>query len=79
MTHAEDTLRRWQEICWAAAVYDQWAALFGSLIGQPEKAEAICELGLQLVNGTLTDGYAARNRVESMLRGVSVQPCVAAG
>jgi hypothetical protein len=61
MGHAEETRRRWQDAEWVERVFDRWAGFFGSLLGEPEKAKTLCELGMKLVRQEGTPGAADAN------------------
>jgi len=67
MTHPEETLKRWREICRVQQVYEQWREFFTALIGEPEKAEALCALGLKIVRGEMPPGSRIQHRVEEIL------------
>jgi hypothetical protein len=51
MSHADETLRLWHEIGWVDTVRERWEEFFSSLIDQPERAEALCALGLKVLSG----------------------------
>jgi hypothetical protein len=68
MTHPEETLRRWREICRVQQVYEQWREFFTALIGEPKAAEELCELGLKIVRGEMPPGSRIQDRVEKILR-----------
>lgn len=68
MTHPEETLRRWKEICRVQQVYQQWREFFTALIGELEAAERLCELGLKIVRGEMPPGTPIQKRVEEILR-----------
>lgn len=68
MTHPEETLRRWKEICRVQQVYEQWREFFTALIGEPGAAEELCELGLKIVRGEMPPRSRIQERVENVLR-----------
>jgi len=49
MVYADGATGRWKEIRWIDAVCERWEALYGSLRGDPCRAEAICSLGMKLI------------------------------
>lgn len=51
MSHADDTIQRWHEVCWMEEVTLCWEAFFSSLIDEPLRAEALCALGMPIVRG----------------------------
>ena len=70
MTHAQETLKRWQEICRVQRVYEQWREFFTALIGEEEAAEKLCALGLRIVRGELPANTRIQDRVEEILRSI---------
>lgn len=51
MSYSEDPGRLWRELAWIDDVYERWEQFFGSLMDQPERAEALCSLGLSVLRG----------------------------
>lgn len=54
MSHADDTIQRWEETAWIESVCDRWETFFYSLMDEPNRAVALCTLGIMLVTGKCT-------------------------
>ena len=54
MSHAEETTQLWNDMLWVESVCDRWDAFFYSLIDQPNRALALCSLGIMVVSGQST-------------------------
>ncbi len=67
MSHEEETLNRWCEIGRQEEIYDRWASFFRDMIGRPDQAAALCDLGLKIVRGEAMLGLSARRSVEYIL------------
>jgi len=67
MSHEEETLNRWSEIGRQEETYDRWASFFRGMIGRPDQAAALCDLGLKIVRGEAMLGLSARRSVEYIL------------
>lgn len=63
----EEVLRRWKEFYWAEGVYSHWQAFFGTLIGQPDRAEKLCRLGMQLVRGEVSADTFTRTAFDNII------------
>lgn len=51
MSHADDTTQLWGHLAWIESVCDRWEGFFYALIDEPDRAEALCLLGIQAVSG----------------------------
>jgi len=67
MTHEEKTVSLWNEVGRLEWVYEQWASFFCSMIGRPDQASALCELGMKVVRGEVLPDRGARRRVARIL------------
>ena len=68
MTHEEETLGRWNEFEREETVYVRWAMFFRCMIGHPDHAAELCDLGMRIVRGEAMLGLGERRNVERLLR-----------
>lgn len=66
--HAEETITRWVAMERAEQEYRRWATFFYPLLGKPELAQLLCEIGLSVVRRQTAPGTEARNALERILR-----------
>lgn len=55
MSHADDTTLMWDQLAWIESICDRWEGFFYALIDEPNRAEALCILGLRAVSGKALD------------------------
>lgn len=51
MSHAEDTTQLWSHLAWIESVCDRWESFFYALVDEPDRALALCILGIRTVSG----------------------------
>jgi hypothetical protein len=66
--HVEETISRWLAMERAEQEYRRWATFFYPLLGKPELARVLCDIGLSVVRRQTAPGPDARNALVRILR-----------